>query len=438
MKSFLKTISCVSLLSLPTLAFGQSPTDMSNFSFRLKLQTRFDLTDSYRTNQGDLFTTTARTGLNYNYKNVFGIIEFQGGSAADPYTASSTTTASSTNGQQEMFVVRRAYVGMDVVNSDMAKISFLIGRDHNTASIVYGPDAFTSLIATNVDNMSGANSQDGIALRYAGKFGFGDVKAQVGYYNNFPITILNGGTATGSAISQSSPFGTSSKGVGDATFNSQSKTGSRAYAGQIGANVNMADGVVEARAFYSMQPEAVTKVNSSTSYDASTISNVEASLGYNYKSGMLKGGLWVQSYSYGKTQNTAGSVSSNSITYVENGTDDSFTANVIGLGVTGTSDLFGINSLLASGDKLTYGLAVQSVQGQNFSNNGLPNGVTKFTNQTPSLTFYNIAAGYAQGNYSLELNFVGVSAEQSIYAGNDGQVNQNSAYMAYIVGTIAL
>ncbi|WP_186645863.1 hypothetical protein [Fluviispira vulneris] len=435
MKSFLRTISFVSLLSVPTLAFGQSPTDMSNFSFRLKLQTRFDLTDSYRTNQGDIFGTTARTGLNYNYKNVFGIIEFQGGSATDATTSSSSST---TNGQQELFVVRRAHVGLDIFNTEMGKISFVIGRDHNTASIVYAPDAFANLIATNIDNMSASNSQDGIALRYAGKFGFGDVKAQIGYYNNFPVTILSGG-GTG-ATSQTNPFGTSSKGVGDATYNSQSKSGSRAFAGQIGVNANAGDGVVEARAFYSMQANAVTKTSATvSSNEAADLSNVEASLGYNYKGGMLKGGLWAQSFSVGRTQTANGTITSNSITYVDGATDDSFTATVVGLGVTGTSDLFGLNNLITSGDKLTYGLGYQMVQGHNFTNSGASSvGVTAFTNQVSALNFYNIAAGYAQGAYSLELNYVGVNSDRPIYADKDGSLNKDSAYLIYLVATIVL
>ncbi|KAB8031924.1 hypothetical protein [Fluviispira multicolorata] len=432
MKSFLKTISLVSLLSVPVLAFGQSPTDMSNFSFRLKLQTRYDFYDTFRKNQMDIFTTTARTGLNYKYKNVYGVIEFQGGSATD--ASSATASASTSNGQQELFIVRRANVGLELVKSDPATLAFIIGRDHNVSSIVYAPDGFSNLVATNIDNISAANSQDGIALKYKGNFDFGGVDAQVGYYNNFPVAVLAGGS-TGTT-SQTSPFGTNSKGVGDATYNSQSKSGSRAIAAQVGANVKAADGVVEVRALYSSQPNAVLTSGAST-YTSTDTSNIEASVGYNFKSNELKGGVWFQQVSIGKTQSSTGSIVTNDITYANGATDDSYTATTIGLGVTGNSNLFGLNSLLVSGDYLTYGLGYLMVSGQNFSNGG-GSGVTAFSNQSVDVNMINIAAGYTQGVYSLELDYIMSNADKEIYAGTDGALNQKTASLFYLVGTIAL
>lgn len=78
MKHICKATSLLALIALPFGAFAQSsPTDLSNFSPRAKLQFRYSLDNSYRKNAMDLITATARFGFNYKYKNVFGVLEAQ-------------------------------------------------------------------------------------------------------------------------------------------------------------------------------------------------------------------------------------------------------------------------------------------------------------------------------------------------------------------------
>lgn len=313
-------------------------------------------------------------------------------------------------------------------------MSFVIGRDRYSASIVYGPDSFTQVIGTQIDNMSSSYNEDGIGLRYAGKFEFGTITAATGYYNNVPVSVQNGGTT---------PFATSSIGQADNAFSSPTKTQSRAFLVNLGAEIPVADGTVEARAFYSSQTNAVTKTNSTaaaiTSYNSRDTSNLEASVGYNYKAGELKGGLWYQAVTLGRTQVSSGSIATNDITYGNSTTtDDSYTMSVFGLGVVGNSKLFGLTNLLSDGDMLIYGLGYQMNSGQLYSGGGGSTGVTSFSNSSVNNTAYAVSVGYQQGQFALDLNYVGLNSDKEIYAGSDGVINKKDASLLYLVGTIVI
>lgn len=437
MKRLLKTTSLFALIAITGSAFAQqSPTDPANFTPRLKLQSRYSLWDTYRKNEMDLLTATARFGMNYRYKNVFGTIEAQAGSPSDTYTSTTTassttaTNSSTTNGSQSLFNVRRAVIGLDLYTSDPATVTFSLGRDRIVSSLVYAPDALTQNLATNLDNVSSLTSSDGITLKYAGKLEFGKVAAGVGSYNNLAVATQSTGASW---------FGNSSVVSSDNSFNGAPKTQSRAIQAYVSADVNAGDGVVEARVGYGTQANAVTRVetvNSVTTYTSRDVRNIEASAGYNYM-GSVKAGVWYQTVTLGKTQ-TATSAAKNDLSYTASATDDSQTINTVGVGFTGNSKLWGMSGLIADGDVLTYALGYQNATGQLVSGGGGTTGVTAFTNATLTTDIYNVGVGYQQGNFSLEFNYAGINASQQIYPDNDAVLSQSAASIFYLVGTVSL
>nr|BFD32838.1 hypothetical protein GTC16762_24560 [Pigmentibacter ruber] len=434
MNRLLKTTSLLALVSAPFCANAQSPTDFSNFSPRLKLQSRYSLYDTYRNNQSDLITNTARFGLNYRYKNVLGVLEVQAGSPSDQFTQSKTS--STTNGPQNLFIVRRAYIGVDLVAMEPATVSLLIGRYRFLASQVYAPDAITQVLSTNLDNVSSATSSDGLIVKYVGKFDFGRVGAEFGVVNNIAVAKYSTGSTW---------FGNSSIVTSDNSFSSAPNTQSRGMQGVLTSDINVGDGIVEARLAYGSQNGAVTKVTAG-SYQAQDVTSLEASAGYNYMQGQIRGGVWYQAVTLAKAQ-TGAIVGVNNVpvyTTVTSPTADLDSQNIstIGVGVTGNSKLFGITGLLADGDAFTYGIGYQNINGQEASGGGtvggLATGVTSFSNQSLQISQYNVGIGYNQGVFNLELNYAMSSANYEIYTNNDGVAKEKTASIVYLVGTISL
>jgi hypothetical protein len=428
MEGFLKKTSLVALLSCPTTLFAQSALESSLFSPRLKLQTRFDLSDSYRKNALDAFALTGRFGIKYKYKNIFADFESQAGAASSAYV--SGTTASTDNGTQNLFVVRRANVGLNLVQSDHLTFSFILGRDHLSGANVYGPDALSELVTTVIGNAPASTNEDGVTLKYTGKFDFGSLSLLGGHYNNVPVLVQSGGTT---------PFSNSAIGQKDNIFGSAPKTQSRAFVVSLAGDIKIEEGVLETRAFYSAQPNAVTSVvtvasPASVTYEARDIKNMEFSLGYNYNVGALKAGAWYQSVFLGDTQTAdATAIKTNNYAFADKSatTDDSDTITTYGVGVAGNSKLFGFSGFIEEGDAFTYGLTYQNASGQNY------------TIGTDSLSVKNtltaLALGYQQGPFGLEMNYAMLASDQKIYADNQGKANASSrANILYLVATVVL
>ena len=437
MKYLLRTTLFFVFTIIPAVAFAeQSPTDPANFTSLLKILSRYSLWDTYRKNEMDLLSANARISMYYRYKNVFGTFGFLAESPTDPFISSTTsssatsTNSSTTNGSQNLFQVRRANIGFDLYTSDPATISFTMGRDRIVSSFVYAPDAIFQVLATNSDNVSPATGFDGVSLKYAGTFEFGKVATGVGFYNNLAVMIQSTGATW---------FGNTSVIAGDNSFNAAPKTQSRAVQSFISADINAGAGIIEFKSGYGAQINAVTKVttvNSVTTYTARDVNSLESSVSYNYMNGIVKGGVWGQSVTLGKSQ-TAPFAVTNNLSYSTSATDDSQIINTVGVGVIGNSKLWGMTNLLYDGDMLRYGLAYQNATGQLVSGGGGTTGLTVFTNATLTTDIYNVGVGYQQGNFFLELNYATLNANQQVYLGNDGNINQSSVSTFYLVGNLA-
>lgn len=443
MKRLLKTTSLLSLIAVPFVAHAEGPSDVSNFSPRLKLQSRYSLYDTYRQNELDMILGTARFGMNYRYKNVFGVLEVQAGSASDPLTSATTATSAATpsggttsavnpptdNGKQNLFAVRRAFLGLDLVKSDPATVSLVLGRDHLTGSITYAPDAISQVLSTNLDNVTGAAGEDGLGIKYVGNFEFGKISAVLGSYNNMAVSQ----NATGAGW-----FAATNVVFADDAYAVAPSTQSRAILGVVAADIPIDQGSLEVKALYNAQPNAVTKVTSATSYSARDITNIEASIGYNYKKDTIKGGVWYQSLNLGTTQTGTpkGPATTNSFTYTAGSSSDSQTINTYGVGVVGNSKLWDMSGLLVDGDALTYAFGYQDAQGQLVSGGGGSTGVTAFSSQSLTTDIYNVGIGYQQGNFNLEFDYAMINANQAIYTNNDGVASEKSASIFYLVATL--
>lgn len=447
MKRFLKAVSLVSLIAMPSVvafaADATSPTDLSNFSPRLTLRGRYAFTDSTQKNSMDMFGQTARFGLTYAYKNIGGVLEVQAGD--------SIPSGSSAPGQN-VFIVRRALATLDFVKMKEATVTFALGRDRLDGSVIYAPDAFRNLIGTNFHNALPSANEDGMAFKYMGQFDFGNLWGSVGYYNNAGFSVLSGGTATattGSAaglLGTVTPFANQAVGGADTAFmgttqqSPSTHSKSRAMVAMVGTDVNVMDNdKVEARLLYGYQPGAITSglpslgnsVSVGTTVVARDINDLEASVGYNHRD-MIKGGVWFQYMSLGGQQ-TSTSSANNEITYT-NADSDTQVITTYGVGLTGNTKLFDLKDMLVEGDALTYGLGYQAVTGEKYSN------TTPFlANTTETLNQFTLAAGYNVGPYTLDLNYIYMTATDNIYRGSSSNVaNQNNASMLYLNAVVAL
>lgn len=454
MKRFLKAMSLVSLIAIPSAsafaADASSPTDLSNFSPRLTLRGRYAFTDSTQKNNMAAFGQVARFGLTYAYKNIGGVLEVQAGDSIQPNqtvtvtTAGSTTTTTTaaTQPSENTFIVRRALATLDFVKMKEATVTFAVGRDRIDGSTIYGPDAFKNLIGTNFHNAPPAAGEDGISFKYMGQFDFGNLWGGIGYYNNAGFSILSGGTLTGSAIGTVTPYANQSVGASDTSFHgviqqdaNTTASSSRALVGWVGADFNVQDtDRVEARVLYGYQPGAIigsaTTTSSSvtnTIYVAKDINDIEASLGYNHRD-LIKGGVWFQYMSLGGDQ-VSKSVTNNEITYAP-ANDNTEKISTYGIGFTGNSKLFDLRDMVVEGDGLTFGLAYQAVSGEHYNF-----GTSINTAQTMSQA--TIAAGYNVGPYTLDLNYLMMSSGDKIYRTNQNKFTDN-ANLFYLNGVIAL
>jgi hypothetical protein len=273
----------------------------------------------------------------------------------------------------------------------------------------------------------GFSGEDGIALKYVGKTEFAKFSAVLGSYNNLAVSIQNTGALW---------FGTSPVVVGDNSFSTAPKSQSRVTQAIVMSDIPIGDGVIEGKILYGMQVAAVTKTITATNYNARDVSNTEFSLGYNYNNANLMGGIWYQSVMLGATQiSTSGGVTNN-FTYVNANLNDSQTINTIGLGMTGTSKLWGLSGLLEEGDSLSYGIAYQNSSGQLVKGGGGTTGVVAFSNQPLNDNIFNIALGYRQGKFDLELDYAYADANYAVYDGSDGIENKTSANILYLVATL--
>ena len=439
MKRLLKTTSLFSLIAISGSAFAQSPMDPANFTPRLKIVGRYSLWDNYRANQNDLIASTARMGVLYRYKNVFSTLEFQAGSASDAYTStsvassSSTTNTSTSNGNQELFVVRRAFVGLDLYVSDPATVSFILGRDRFASSFIYAPDALNNVLSTNHDNVSSVSNSDGVGLRYKGKFDFGTIAFGLGSYNNIAMATQSTGSGW---------FANSTLAAGDNTFNTTPKSGSRAIQSYLTGDFPVGDGVVEAKLGFATQNSVITSTktaNSVTTYTSKDVVEVEGSLGYSYKDGAFRPGIWYQSLVLGRSYTSPiPSPVNNNLAYTGSPTDDGQTIKTMGVGFLGTSKLWGMTDLLSTGDALTYAFGYQNATGQLVAGGGGTTGVTSFSNQTLTDDIYNVGIGYMQEKLTLEFNYAMISANRQMYTGSDGIQNQSQASIFYLAGTLVL
>lgn len=461
MKRFLKAMSLVSLIAIPSAsafaADASSPTDLSNFSPRLTLRGRYAFTDSTQKNSMAAFGQIARFGLTYAYKNIGGVLEVQAGDNISGYDTPATVggpSTTSTQPGQNLFIVRRALATLDFVKMKEATVTFAIGRDRLDGSVIYAPDAFKNLIGTNFHNAPAASNEDGIAFKYMGQFDFGNLWAGIGYYSGAGFSMLSGGSATvptssaAAALGTFSPFSNQAVGAQDTAFHGlvqdtpYTHSKSRALVGWVGTDINVQDtDRVEARFLYGYQPGAIignsSLVNlvSTGTVVARDINDVEASLGYNHKD-LIKGGVWFQYMGLGGEQTSTGATN-NEITYAPANADTQ-TITTYGIGFTGNSKLFDLRDMVVEGDGMTFGLAYQAVAGEKYSFDSSPNTAENMSQIT-------VAAGYNVGPYTLDLNYLYMTAQDNIYRTSSSNFNasktnnfSNNASTFYLNGVVAL
>ncbi len=443
---------------------AKSPSDLSNFTPRLRLAGRYSLDESTQKTAYETFTQIARFGFNYKYKNVGGVFEIMAGSPESVSGAnsnSSTTTTASQTGPQNFVIVRRALMTLDAIKSEtMGTFTLAVGRDRVTGSSLgsYIPDAI-AMVATNAENAASLANEDGVSVNYSGKFSFGTVGGGVGYYTNAPFTIQSGGANYGWK-----PFYISSQGLADTAFSitdyTSSSTQSRAVMAWARTSIPMGEGTFDASALYENQPKMPQKnfnpANlSTTNYNvAQDASAFEASVGYSYKKGLLAAGAWYQTMQMGSAHvcTDASCAVAGDINYsaapnatIEAALDKSYPKQDIttwGASVRGKSQLFGISNLLVDGDGLVYAAGAQFVTGQNFAiggtNNGLDTGFAAESKKATNIQQYGASAGYAVGPYTLELNYLAENANNSIFSGTNGKVTEKTASIFYLNCVISL
>ncbi len=408
--------------------FSQAFYDYSNFKFHLRMQSRFSIFDTYRQNQLDNISTV-NFAMTYRYQNIFGNFLFRAASPADPYTANSPNSPSTTNGSQNLLTIRSAYIGFEIFNLNSLKLSFLMGRQRTTGIKLYTPDAFDNVLATNLNSRSNITGADGLAMRFLADFSETNIFLDSGIYNTIPIAVYRTGSTwffTPIIINSA-----------DLAFTSEPHTQSRGYLFSLGADHKINDGCkIEFRSLYGTQKESVTKATNVNSYTARDVANLETSLSANYKSNLLAGGIWYQSIYIGQTK-TGTKSSTNQVNYITQTIDDSQTINTIGLGIIIDSNFFEINNFLIDNDSFYLTTAFQNIYGQLVSGGGGTTGVNTFTNQPLNSNLYSLAVGYKQNLFTIEVDYVTSMANYEVYTDKSGIQNQKNASLVYLVGTLS-
>ncbi|WGL59220.1 hypothetical protein QEJ31_11875 [Pigmentibacter sp. JX0631] len=416
------------LMTLALNGAAKANTEQQVLKPFIRIQSRYSIYDSYRNNQSDTINSLG-LGILYKAKNIFGAFNCQVGLPADPYSSQINTSPSTTNGSQNLLSIRRAFVGVSGINFQNNSLSFIIGRYRVTGPVLYTPDALDYVIATNLTLHSSLVGSDGIFLKFSGDYDTWKFSSEFGFVNSIQVAqIRTGGNWF---------FIPQIVNNADTTFGSSPNTQSRAFIGSLGSDFSISDGVLELRALYGSQQSAVTKVSGDTNYTARDVSDFESSVSYNYKSGIISGGIWFQSVYLGQSKSGIKSAT-NQVNYSNSTNDDSQTINTSGLSFILNSKFFNLSDFLEKEDSIFLTLAYQKISGLLVSGGGASTGVTSFSNQSLNNDIINAGFGYKQEAFSLEIDYLYTKANYEIYTNNNGIQNQKEASILYLIGTLLL
>lgn len=415
----------------------------SNFSYAVKLQDRFSLVDTTDGSAFDSFSQTVRFGLNYDYKRLSAsfLVQFAGGSAE-----------SSSGGSN--LAIRKGVVKYALLKDKDQSLVFAAGREHLSSSTIYAPDALNSLYATNLGNFN--MGQDGIDLYYKTKISGASVSVGAGVFNN-----LGAKTFTGNGyLSYASPVQSASTASGN-YYNQSAVNDDRAYTFQVKGDIPFADGVIQANALYGTQDNmpmdvvygaGVVAVNGGTANSSRDFTYWEGSAGYVSSDKALQAGVWYQDAQFGKLfiRNNSGVAESGNYRYANVARSTSYEQTTYGIGVNGTSALWGMSNLTGDNvnDVLTFGAGYQRITNvANVSSFGATGTTSPFTDPLvaggviqPDLDLYNVAVGFKYAALSFEVNYVQAQTTNSIFYGRDVSATNKSPQgsLIYLSSTVAL
>lgn len=433
MSRSLKALALVSCLSLPAVVAqaadgGTEAFSPSNFALHMKVTGRYMLLDSSQNQPFDFVFNTARLGLTYNYKNVASVLEFQAASPAKMDTAAPTETAYN---KSNALMVRQAHVDVSFLQNSVSTLTIVVGRDRIAGSKIYSTDAI-SAVSLNFDNASSTLGEDGVGLRYVGKYSFGKVLAGVGYYTNAGFTLPQDAGKTPFIVTNSLQQINFAYGYGN-----QSWTASRAMLGYLGFDLKAGKGSIELRALYANQPNVpISNTNATTvaagMYRSRDADNMEFSANYIIPGFM--GGAWYSLMNLGQME-ASNAANSNDVSYVPiaGAMYQSQMVSTFGVGFQGDSSVFGVTDMIESGDAWNYGAGYQKVAGYQYGGE-FPIDVNQ----------YSISGGYQMGPVSMSLNYLNAVSTAAIYLNAEQKNSYSSAnysqhtQAAYLMGVFSL
>ncbi len=409
-KIFLQSFALATVLVSSTCAFSEEgkkdETEKPLATFNMMARARYSLWQSEKATDtkpnGAVVSGNARMGGTIAYGNVNAEILADIGGMSD---------AADTHSENKVRL-RRANVGMDVLHSETMAIGFKIGRIQPTSGTDWGPDYVTDF----VEPINGLGFDDGIQFDVAAKLGgMGKLSAQFFVVESADISdrFSSFQASTRTANTEGSVF-------------SKAQRKKSGFGGSLDAVVNAGPGAIDFTvATYSRKEDSVTTVAIPGGAPASTsyIPNVmytEVSLGYEMGT-MMKGGVWWDGYSIKKPTSATD--------------NNEYASYKFGIGMEGTSEMFGMTGLIAKNDHLTYSAAytMDAIQ----KNNAYTVGVA---GSKPTINTVALGAGYEKGPMSFNLNygFDSTNAKENNFFVDKDDKASTSQHRIYLVGEVAL
>ena len=431
-------------------AMQGSAADSSKFTPTMYISISYALIDSTRKTSLDFMSQYLYLGGQFTdgALTAVGQVAFYGNS----YGQSSISNSPSSTGQG--VGIRQAYVGYDVYKNDSnGTLNVKLGRFIPQGAKAYGSDAQAYWYG-----MSGYFPEDGVMLGYEGKLANIDLNAQLSVVNGMQLYLYSdSGVASYGHPANANAWTFDMAGpiaafAGSSNFNrnsggdfgpgaASSNTSDKAYIASVSGSMDAGrNGKVEAVLTYGLKNNSIanTVVNANTagtrsSIIANDVQYTEDSVGYDYKDGQLKAGLWYSRASLGDNK-TMSDTNGGATSFTEDSSTPKNDYSVVGFGAQGNSALFGMTNVFTQGGMLTYAAGVsgymhrQSGTGAMSDSNAAKNDVTMLS----------LAGGFTKGKLSTELNYSHFMASNDVFL-NRGENNlTNAADVVYLAAAINL
>lgn len=432
-----------------------SEVNKVDLDFMATVQARYSLYDQTRSGNFDFLNQLAIFGVHL-YKNGWTgdlLVRFAGNplrsSAVVPdsngnYNTNGNAIGASTVDQTGQVGIRKAAIGYKFYLNRVHNLKLTVGRfapygatayDDDNIVRSWGTDATVNLWSPNGSGALHGTYIDGAMLSYQAKFAHSRLNMEVTVASDLPVFLYLLDTSGHFNIHQNpyQVFGN------DSSFGRLSTNNSRAWMGDFAYMYANNWGDIQAAIDFGGKTNAETNMPVlGSNANANNMWYVAASLGYTMKDKMAIG-AW---YNWTKvSQQKNGNISTADQAVVTYGTalgNPNANYSVFGIGINGTSKIWGQNHIGGKDGVITWGGGYQRFMTRNGFNAGynytFPTPSTPAPSASTDVNLYSLALGWARGPVTIEVDWALFTAKNEIfYKGNASQANY--ANVLYLAGS---